>query len=219
MCPDRLRKDLDFWQISEFLLGKNKTLRVLTVEGGGGGPHSGYNILCWQMPAAPSATTQESPKSSRQISNIKAFLRMSIFPKYNTKYNIFLKCKSYLLLSPQHKWIIKIHFSPPGYVEVNTLEIYRLWKDKELSFEYLLINPSPSFWNEKNTDNWSTGNWMWKFVSTKIRGETEGRGLWRHKIRTDQEVFLELDGVPGDVTGCSGEETDQSSRWSNVGSY
>ena len=24
MCPDRLRKDLDFWQISEFLLGKKK---------------------------------------------------------------------------------------------------------------------------------------------------------------------------------------------------
>ena len=54
-------------------------------------------------------------------------------------------------------------------------------------------------------------------MSTKIRGETEGRGLWRHKIRTDQEVFLELDGVPGNVTGCSGEETDQSSRWSSVG--
>ena len=54
-------------------------------------------------------------------------------------------------------------------------------------------------------------------MSTKIRGETEGRGLWRHKIRTDQEVFLELDGVPGDVTGCSGEEKDQSSRWSSVG--
>ena len=29
MCPDRLRKDLEFWQISEFLLGEASQLAVI----------------------------------------------------------------------------------------------------------------------------------------------------------------------------------------------